>query len=155
MPRLLASTNDYIARTHGDANMFATMFVGVLDPADGSLGYVNGGHEAPVIAGPGGGVRRRLDPTGPAVGMMPGMDFAFVRESLAPGELLLMFTDGVTDSRDPSGTMFQEARLLPLLSAGRGAGALVGAIRDAVHAHAAGEPPFDDITMLAVSRAAA
>jgi len=154
LPALLASTNDYIARTHDGANMFATMFVGVLDPADGSLGYVNAGHEAPAIAAAD-GVRKRLDPTGPAVGMMPGMAFAFARETLAPGELLLMFTDGVTDSRDPSGVMFQEARLLPLLSAGRGAGALVAAIRDAVHSHAAGEPPFDDITMLAVSRAAA
>lgn len=154
LPALLASTNDYIARTHDGANMFATMFVGVLDPGDGSLGYVNAGHEAPAIAGAD-AVRARLEPTGPAVGMMPGMAFGFARATLAPGESLLMFTDGVTDARDPAGTLFDERRLLPLLPGSDGAGVLVRRIRDAVHAHAAGEAPFDDVTMLALSRAAA
>lgn len=154
LPALLASTNDYIARTHDGANMFATMFVGVLDPADGSLGYVNAGHEAPAISGTD-AVRARLAPTGPAVGMLPGMVFGFAREALAPGESLLMFTDGVTDARDASGTLFDEQHLLTLLPGSAGAGVLVRRIRDAVHAHAAGEAPFDDVTMLAVSRAAA
>ncbi|WP_181168228.1 PP2C family protein-serine/threonine phosphatase [Cognatiluteimonas lumbrici] len=151
LPALLASTNDYIARTHDGANMFATMFVGVLDPADGSLGYVNAGHEAPAISGTD-AVRARLAPTGPAVGMLPGMAFGFAREALAPGESLLMFTDGVTDARDASGTLFDEQRLLTLLPGSAGASVLVPRIRDAVHAHAAGEAPFDDVTMLAVSR---
>lgn len=152
LPALVASTNDYIARTHGDANMFATMFVAVLDPADGSLGYVNGGHEAPAITGAT-GVRARLAPTGPAVGMMPDMAFAFAREALAPGETLLVFTDGITDARDPAGGMFEESRLLPLLAGSISANLLVEGVRDAVHAHAAGHAPFDDLTMLAVGRA--
>src|SRR5690606_33403682 len=63
---LLSATNDYIARTHDSANMFATMFVGVLDPATGTLAYVNGGHESPAVLA-GGSVRARLSPTGPAV----------------------------------------------------------------------------------------
>jgi serine phosphatase RsbU (regulator of sigma subunit) len=154
LPALLSSTNDYIARTHDGANMFATMFVGVLDPAEGRLGYVNAGHEAPAIAGAD-RVRARLAPTGPAVGMMPGMAFGFAEETVAPGETLLMFTDGVTDARDPSGVLFEEQRLLPLLPGASGAGRLVRSVRDAVHAHAAGKAPFDDLTMLAVSRAAA
>src|SRR6185295_3398345 len=45
--RVVRLTNDYIARTHGRSNMFATLFFGVLDPATGDLAYVNGGHEAP------------------------------------------------------------------------------------------------------------
>jgi serine phosphatase RsbU (regulator of sigma subunit) len=134
--------------------MFATMFVGVLDPADGSLGYVNAGHEAPAIAGAD-RVRARLAPTGPAVGMLPGMAFGFATETLAPAETLLMFTDGVTDARDPAGMLFDEQRLLPLLAGTDGAATLVRRIRDAVHAHAADKAPFDDLTMLAVSRAAA
>lgn len=156
LPALLASTNDYIARTHDGANMFATMFVGVLDPADGRLGYVNAGHEAPAIAAAGSGaVRARLEPTGPAVGLMPGMAFGFAHAALAPGEALLAFTDGVTDARDPAGALFGEPRLLGLLAPAAGAGALVARVRDAVHAHAAGEAPFDDVTVLAVARAAA
>lgn len=154
LPALLASTNDYIARTHDGANMFATIFAGVLDPADGSLGYVNGGHEAPAIAGAG-VVRARLSPTGPAVGLLPGMAFAFAHETLAPGESLLAFTDGVTDARDADGVMFGEARLLALLAQAGMAGTLVDGVRDAVRRHAGGEPPFDDVTLLAVSREAA
>lgn len=156
LPALLASTNDYIARTHDGANMFATMFVGVLDPGDGSLGYVNAGHEAPAIATAGtGAVRARLAPSGPAVGLLPGLGFGFAREALAAGEALLLFTDGVTDARDPGDVLFEEQRLLPLLAPAAGAAALVRRVRDAIHAHAAGEPAFDDVTMLAVSRAAA
>lgn len=154
LPALIASTNDYIARTHDGANMFATIFAGVLDPADGSLGYVNGGHEAPAITGAG-IVRARLSPTGPAVGMLPGMAFAFARETLAPGESLLAFTDGVTDARDADGMMFGEARLLALLAQAGVAGALVAGVRDAVRRHAGGEAPFDDVTLLAISREAA
>ncbi|HKP15340.1 MAG TPA: response regulator, partial [Gemmatimonadaceae bacterium] len=62
-------TNDYIARTHGRANMFATAFVAVLDPATGALDYLNAGHEPPAIVGSA-GVRARLQPTGPALGLL-------------------------------------------------------------------------------------
>jgi serine phosphatase RsbU (regulator of sigma subunit) len=128
----------------------------VLDPADGGVGYVNAGHEAPAIGAAGSGVvRARLEPTGPAVGLLPGMAFGYARATLAAGETLLLFTDGVTDARDPGGALFDEARLLPLLAPPEGAGALVRRVRDAVHAHAAGEPPFDDVTVLAISRAGA
>ncbi|HEY0310102.1 MAG TPA: SpoIIE family protein phosphatase [Luteimonas sp.] len=153
LPALLASTNDYIARTHDGANMFATMFVAVLDPASGRLGYANAGHEAPAIAGAA-GVRARLAPTGPAVGLLPGLSFGYATEALAPGEALFAFTDGVTDARDASGAMLGEARVLALLEAPLAAGALVARVRAAVRAHAGGEAPFDDVTMLALSRAA-
>lgn len=148
---LVGAVNDYIARTHGDANMFATMFVGLFDPASGALAYVNGGHESPALAGAA-GVRGRLAPTGPAVGMMPGMEYAVAHADIAPGETLLLFTDGATDARDPAGTLFGEARLLSLLAPGADAAATVAGVRDAVHAHAAGTPPFDDLTLLAVAR---
>lgn len=149
---LVAAVNDYIARTHGDANMFATMFVGVFDPASGSLAYVNGGHEAPVLVGAG-GVRARLAPTGAAVGMLPGMAYTVAHATIAPGETLLLFTDGATDARDPAGALFGEESLLSLLTPGTNATEAVTRIRDAVHAHAAGNPPFDDLTLMAVARA--
>src|SRR6185436_15575783 len=92
-------TNDYIARTHDRANMFATAFVAVLDPATGALEYVNAGHEPPAIIGAG-GVRARLAPTGPALGLMPGLAFGVSTERLAAGETLFAYTDGVVDARD-------------------------------------------------------
>ena len=149
---LVVSVNDYIARTHGDANMFATMFVGVLDPANGALAYVNGGHESPAVVGAD-GVRARLVPTGPAVGMLPGMDFAVARATIDAGEMLLLFTDGATDARDQGDALLGEERMLGLACPGLGASTTVAALRDAVHAHAAGTPPFDDLTLMVVARA--
>ena len=147
--RTVRLTNDYIARTHGRSNMFATLFFGVLDPATGSLLYVNGGHEAPIHFGPG-GAKGRLYPTGPAVGMMPDMPFEVRETRLEAGEGLLAFTDGVTDARGASG-LYGEGRLLALLGQPvASAAALLDAIEAGVLAHAAGSEQADDITLLAV-----
>src|SRR5262249_22798559 len=66
---IVALTNDYIARTHGRSNMFATMLFAILDPRTGDLAWVNGGHEPPIVRRRGGAVER-LMPTGPAVGAL-------------------------------------------------------------------------------------
>jgi sigma-B regulation protein RsbU (phosphoserine phosphatase) len=150
--RIVRLTNDYIARTHGRSNMFATLFFGILDPATGELAYVNGGHEAPILYAKG-GVRARLAPTGPAVGMMPDMTFEVGRARIEPGEGLLAFTDGVTDARGVSG-LYGEERLLALAGqAAPSASALLDKIESAVLAHAAGWEQADDVTLLAVRRA--
>jgi len=147
------STNDYIAKTHGRSNMFATLFLGVLDPADGTVTWVNAGHEAPVVFGAG-GVSARLTPTGPALGMMPDMKFEVRRTTLAPGETLFAFTDGVSEARDGAGRLFTEERLLALLAEGQpSATALLERVGTAVSGYAAGAERSDDITMLAASRA--
>lgn len=148
----ILGTNDYIARTHGSANMFATLFFGVLDPSDGSLTWINAGHEAPVVLASS-GIVARLAPSGPALGLMPGMTFQARESRLAPGEILFAFTDGVTDARDVSGRFYSEARLLELLAPGAStAAALLERVERAVAAHSAGAEPTDDITMLAIRR---
>src|SRR6185312_1269362 len=100
--RLIGDVNNYIARTHERANMFATMFFGSLDLASGELVYVNAGHEPPLVTGTQ-GVRARLAPTGPAVGMLADMDFRAAKVVLGNGEALVAFTDGVTDSHNADG----------------------------------------------------
>jgi len=151
---LVTHVNSYIARTHGRTSMFATLFFAILDPADGALLYVNGGHEAPVISGKN-GVRARLVPTGPAVGMLPDMVFRVARQAIEPGETLLIYTDGVTDARNAQTVSFAEERLLALLASGaESAAAMVEAVQTAVVAHAGAADRFDDMTMLAVHRAA-
>jgi sigma-B regulation protein RsbU (phosphoserine phosphatase) len=152
----IVATNDYIARTHGNANMFATLFFGVLDPASGSLSWVNAGHESPVLFGTSGGtgVVARLMPTGPALGMMPGMKFETRQSRIEPGQILLAFTDGVTEAKDVSGRLYSEERLLDLIAErAPTAGALLDRIDAAVAAHSAGAERSDDITILAVRRA--
>jgi serine phosphatase RsbU (regulator of sigma subunit) len=149
----ILSTNDYIAKTHGRSNMFATLFLAVLDPADGALTWINAGHEAPVVFGAG-GVSARLTPTGPALGMMPALKFEARRTELAPGETLFAFTDGVSEARDGAGSLFSEERLLAILADGpSSATPLLERVGTAVTGYAAGTERSDDITMLAASRA--
>ncbi|MBI3966389.1 MAG: SpoIIE family protein phosphatase [Chloroflexi bacterium] len=145
-------TNDYIAQNHGASNMFATIFFGVLNPTTGDLAYVNGGHPSPVVVGAA-GVKERLGPTGPAVGMMAGVPFSIGETQLAPGDLLFAFTDGVTDARSRDGVLFEEERLLPLLTeqATDGFG-LLDRVEASLRAHATGADQADDITMLVVRR---
>ncbi|WP_298932351.1 SpoIIE family protein phosphatase [uncultured Ramlibacter sp.] len=148
----LASINDYIAQTHSKANMFATVFFAVLSPATGELQYVNAGHDPPVVLDPGSPAPRRLAPTGPAVGLQAGLLFRAESTVLAPGALLLAFTDGVTDARDQDAQMFGEDRLLALLGAEPDAsvGALLDSIEAALASHVGDGPRFDDISLLAV-----
>jgi sigma-B regulation protein RsbU (phosphoserine phosphatase) len=145
-------TNAYILRNHMQANMFITLFFGVLDPATGLLTYVNGGHNPPVIIGST-GVKARLRPTGPAVGMFPDIEFKVQQVSLELGDILFAFTDGVTEARDANGRFFTEARLLQLLEQpASSAAALLNRIEESVRAHIAATNQYDDITMIAARR---
>lgn len=144
--------NNYVVRTHGRASKFASLFFGLLDPTTGSLLYINGGHEAPLIFNST-GIKARLEATGPVVGIWPDVDFKVEQAHLEPGDSLLAFTDGVTDAKNPDGERFSRERLLshleqPALPAVR----LLDQIGREVRSHIAGTNPFDDITMLAVRR---
>ncbi len=144
--------NDYIATTHGAANMFATVFLGVLDPASGRLVYVNAGHEAPAVVALD-GVRQRFEPTGPALGLLPGLSFEAAESTLAPGETLVVFTDGVTDAQAPDGSFFSEDRLLDLVTQpAASADTLLDRVDAALTEHVAGGADFDDVTLLTVRR---
>ena len=150
--QLIGSVNDYIARTHSRANMFATLFFAILDPATGALVYVNGGHEPPTISGRN-GIRTRLAPTGPAVGLLPGLAFEAASETIAAGETLVVFTDGVTDAADANGARYTEQRLLTQLARSAGsADETLRRIQAEVQAHAGHAAPFDDITLFVAHR---
>jgi sigma-B regulation protein RsbU (phosphoserine phosphatase) len=145
-------TNEYVLRNHLQANMFVTLFYGVLDPATGLLTYVNSGHNPPLIIGST-GVKARLRPTGPAVGMFPGAEFKVDQVSLEPGDVLFAFTDGVTEARNSNGGFFTEKRLLQLLEQpASSAAALLNRIEESVRAHSDATNRYDDITMLAARR---
>jgi phosphoserine phosphatase RsbU/P len=148
----VTTVNDYIARNHGSANMFATVFFGLLDSNTGSLLYINGGHDPPVVARRD-GRQERLPPTGPAVGMLPGLPFDISETRIEPGDLLLAFTDGVSDARGADDSLFSEERLLSLLRPSEtDPAALLTRIEDALLAHTDGTDAFDDVTLLAVGR---
>jgi sigma-B regulation protein RsbU (phosphoserine phosphatase) len=148
------TTNNYLANNHARMNMFATLFFGVLEPESGSLIYVNGGHEAPVLVGPQ-GIRARLKQTGPAVGMLPDMHFRVEEISLEAGDMLFAYTDGVTEARSPQEDFFSEQRLLSLLESQGAVTAtdLLKLLEVSLRSHIASAEQFDDITMLAIRRA--
>jgi len=148
----LKVTNNYIALTHSRSNMFATVFFAVLDPTSGRLDYANCGHEPALVIGPA-GIRARLEPTSPAVGMLPDVPFAVHDVTLAPGETLLAFTDGVTEARSASGELFGSQRFEALLTGASGPlRSLLDRIEAAVQRHTGGAPQTDDITLLAARR---
>jgi len=149
----LSVTNNYVATVHANLNMFATMFVGLLDPSDGRLLYVNGGHNPPAIVTAEGIIRQRLKPSGPAVGMFPGARFEIMEASLEPGEWLMTFTDGVTDAKNNAGQRFGEAELIQILNQpGESAPNLLDRILNKLDDHIGDAAQFDDITMLAARR---
>jgi sigma-B regulation protein RsbU (phosphoserine phosphatase) len=145
-------TNNYIATHHGRSNMFATVFFGLLDPITGELLYINAGHE-PALVISGDRLRQRLEPTGPAVGMMPGMEFRIGQHSLAPGHSLLLYTDGVMDALSPTEEQFAEARLIAAsTSPAPSAQGRIQNIMTALDTHIANREQYDDITLMAVQR---
>ncbi len=145
-------TNDYIAAEHGKEGMFATLFFGVLDPRNGKMTYVNGGHE-PVLIVNRSGVSTRLKTTGPVVGMMPESEYAVKQVVIEPGDILIGYTDGVTEALSPKKEFFTKKRFFKILeNPAPTASKLIEQIKCDLYNHMDDAPQFDDITMLAVHR---
>ena len=106
-----------------------------------------------MILSPEGMIKQRLESTGPAVGMFPGADFSIGETVLDPGDLLYIFSDGVTDARNPAGKRFLEEGLGALLTPPvASVKELLDRVGDALSNHIADAVQFDDITMLALRR---
>ncbi len=149
----VALTNDYVAVNHDALTMFATLFFGLLDPRTGGLVYINAGQEPVFLVAPGGKVRQRLGTTGPAVGFQAHIDFGIREIRMAPGDLLLAYTDGVTEAAGADGELFSNERILRLLSQpADSAQDLVDRLVRRVLTHTGEAEQSDDITLLALRR---
>jgi sigma-B regulation protein RsbU (phosphoserine phosphatase) len=102
MLQAVSLTNDYISLEHGHETMFATLFFGILNPVNGEIAYINGGHEPLFIIGPS-GIKETLKAAGPVVGIITGAEFKIQRSQLEPGDILIGYTDGVTEALSPHG----------------------------------------------------
>jgi sigma-B regulation protein RsbU (phosphoserine phosphatase) len=150
---IILNTNNFIAEYHGKSNMFATLFFGILDPDKGTLYYVNGGHEPPVILNKDGAITRRLMPTGPAVGMFPDMSFRVEKIELDCGDCLISFTDGTTDAKNLAGVLFTEERLLKNVSVPwTSIFSMLFELKTELKNHIGEQHQFDDITLLSFRR---
>jgi len=132
---------------------FATLFLSVLDTRSNVLTYCNAGHEQPFLVTAAGEVRR-LDRGGLAVGILKEVEYEDEVVLLQPGDLVVIFSDGVTDMANPAEEYYGEERLLALVRAHRHQGTrdLVDLIRRQVREHAARAAPADDVTVVAVKR---
>jgi PAS domain S-box-containing protein len=150
---IILSTNNFIAEYHGKSNMFATLFFGILDPENGVLHYVNGGHEPPIILNKKGEISQQLMPTGPAVGLFPKMKFQVERVVLAEGDFVIGYTDGTTDARDTSGERFSEERLLKnIANPWTSVFSMLFELNTELHKHIGEQDQFDDITLISFRR---
>ena len=149
----ILQTNSYIARQHADANMFATVFFGVLDLPSDRLYYINAGHEAPILIGADGKVKRSLNPTGPALGVFADAHFGIESIYLEPGDVLFAYTDGVPDAKNATGVKFGKPRMKELLDQPvSSARELLDRIYIRLNEHLLESLQFDDITMIALRR---
>jgi serine phosphatase RsbU (regulator of sigma subunit) len=154
-PRALEAvrlTNKYIVQNHGDLSMFATLFFGIFDTTSGRLSYINAGHDSALVIGPQ-GVKHRLEPSGPIVGALPEAIYLPRHIVIDSGDILLAFTDGVTDSRSPGDELFGHQRLHQLFDGTfHTAGDLVKNIQQELATFIGQSPQEDDITLLAIHR---
>ncbi len=150
--RAVTATNDYLMQNHMMQAYFATVFFAILDPVTGSLVYVNCGHNSPLLRRANGAVVQ-LDPTGPALGLVEKPVFVPARAAVLVGDLLFIYTDGVSEARDPYGRFFGEHRVMSLVCEGAvDVFDLVDCIEQELALHAGSADQSDDITMLAVHR---
>lgn len=152
LQHIVSFTNHYITETHWNANMFATVFIAIINVQDGKLMYVNCGNEPPILLGRGERLTL-LRPTGPVVGIFQDTDFSLKEISMEKGDLLLAYTDGIPDARNSKDESFGSQRLLECLTGGMTtSAALIENIEEQLHQFIGTADQFDDITLLAVKR---
>jgi phosphoserine phosphatase RsbU/P len=136
------------------SSLFITALVGMLDLRTSVLRLANAGHEPPLVVPGDGRPVRWLSGSGPLLGAFPTLDLVPCEVQLAPGDLVLLYTDGVTDTRRSSGERFGDERLLAVVEDARGGTArdLVEAIVGAIAEFQGDEPAADDVTIMALRR---
>ena len=146
--QVLEALNDRLCMGN-DSNIFGTLFCGILEVGSGRLVYSNAGHCAPFLSHDGGVAPLQI-PKGVLIGAFPDRKYASMEYRLRPGELLLCYTDGVTEAQDPEGNEFSEGRCAGQIAhAGQVAlPTILDSLRSAVRAFTAREALDDDCTML-------
>ena len=130
---------------------FVTMFVGILDLTTGRLDYCNAGHEAPLLSGKPLPVKRNKP-----IGALSDWNFEGQETEMKPGDMLFLYTDGLSDARNHTGKRFGRAQVAEFVGeqACDTAQQLVQLMAHEVHRYAADTEQSDDITLLAVKRSA-
>jgi sigma-B regulation protein RsbU (phosphoserine phosphatase) len=134
-------------------NRFITFFMTVVDPATGALVYTNAGHNPPLLVRASSALEA-LPGGGTILGILPMASYQEERAWMEPGDVLVLYSDGVTEAVNPDGEDFGEQRLGELVASmrNRTAGEIVEAIDSAVTSFTQGAPATDDITVVVARR---
>ena len=150
----LRAANERILADTG-ADLFITVFYGILDPASGALTYCNAGHHPPYLLDAGAdGEIQPLPGRGIALGIIGDTDWGHTTVQIAPGAMLLLYTDGVLDAQSPHKERFGNEQMLEIAQAnlGRTAQNLQDDLLGSLQHFIGDEPQFDDITLMTVMR---
>jgi serine phosphatase RsbU (regulator of sigma subunit) len=148
------AVNRYLA-DNIPANRFVTLFYAELEPQSGILSFLNAGHNPPMIVHSG-GTMEQLASGGLPLGILPNADFREGRTMLFPGDVLVIYSDGVSEAVNPQGDEFGPTRLYEVVAHNMEASA--AGIRDRIESaltkFCQGTPAADDITLVIVKRQA-
>jgi serine phosphatase RsbU (regulator of sigma subunit)/putative methionine-R-sulfoxide reductase with GAF domain len=139
------------------SDLFVTAFYAILSPDSGRVVYVNAGHMPSLVVRGADGSAEELRTHGMALGVLPDIHFDDRSVQLAPGDILIFYTDGVIESSNANQQMFGRERLLEVVAAHRAepAGELVQSVDRTIAAFVGDTPQFDDFTLVIAKRKAA
>ncbi len=151
----VTAVNRYLAENI-PSNRFVTLFYAELDPKSGSLSFVNAGHNPPLIVHADGTVEH-LGAGGLPLGIIPHAEYREGRTQLNPGDVLVIYSDGVSEALGPTGEEFGPERLYDVVAqnVNSSASGIRDRIESALTKFAQGTPANDDITLVIVKRLAA
>jgi serine phosphatase RsbU (regulator of sigma subunit) len=152
LPGAILKTNAYLTNNNA-AELFSTLLYAAYDPRSGEVEYCSCGH-LPGLLRRADGAIEMLSAGGLPVGLFDHLKVNARHAAMRPGDLLFLYTDGVTEAVDPQDREFGEDRLLALLATSACADAVgsIARVNAAVHEFAQGKPQFDDVTCLAIAR---
>lgn len=146
---VFTGTNRQLCESN-DAGLFVTAWMGILDMETGEFTYVNAGHNPPLIRRKGGEFEYLKSRAGFVLAGMEGMKYRQASMTLEPGDMVYLYTDGVTEATDTGNQLYGEERLLNHLNAEKGKPLeeILQGIKSDIDVFVKGAPQFDDITML-------
>jgi HAMP domain-containing protein len=149
---LLRKLNDLLHDDLECAGFFITACCAIFDAPSRTLSYANAGHPPPLLLRESATKCTRLDADGMLLGIEKDVQFADMKVKLATGDIVVFYTDGITEMQNPAGEMFGVDRLGEAVAAHRVAEpeSLVAGVLGALSTFAGGRPPDDDLTIVAM-----
>ena len=152
-PAAFMTTLDRVMQKNCPDDRFITVFYCVVDPVSGYARYANAGHNPPALVRADGAVEWLRD-GGPILGVLPGVDFGASDARLAPGDTLVIYSDGLTEATSPDHTEVGDTRVAETVLAHRHEPAqqVVTAIQMRIAEWSSGTPQMDDLTVVVVKK---